>query len=477
MIRTRVLFFVLVVTVVGLTTGAGVGYADTQADAPYYLEAIASITGGDVGQHVSIAFNENTGKPYVSYYDETNQDLRLIYPHDTAGNCGPDNNWYCEVLDTTGDVGQYSSIDYFIDSGTGAVKIGIAYYDATNHDLKVAIWSASPFPGWKVSRVNAEPLIGSYRQCGRYASLKFDSNGAVHIAYVVHLDAINPLPDSYHAMHAYSVSSGGDCGYGAAAGKWQCDAISSNEFDLPSSTSLDLTSTGEPNVAFYDDSTDNLRFCQKDAGTWSCRTIESTGGSGAQVFVSLAVDQADRPHIAYYDYFNGKLKYATWVGTAGNCGLDGATYEFQCDAIDTIGDSQSRVGISVDVDPDGYPVIAYQDDSDPLGFSVLNVARPALAHGTTIGNCGPIVNLFRRWQCETIDDATQGGGAGHLYEAEYAALGIDPDGAAYIAYYEEDDYNNEGRLKLAHQEVADPIFSDDFETGGVSAWSSSVGGS
>ena len=74
------------------------------------------------------------------------------------------------------------------------------------------------------------------------------------------------------------------------------------------------------------------------------------------------------------------------------------------------------------VDLDGYPAIAYQDDSDPMGFSVLKVARPALAHGTTIGNCGPIVNLFRRWQCTTIDDATQGGGAGHLFEADFASL-------------------------------------------------------
>lgn len=128
------------------------------------------------------------------------------------------------------------------------------------------------------------------------------------------------------------------------------------------------------------------------------------------------------------------------------------------------------------MDPDGYPVIAYQDDSDPLGFPVLNVARPALAHGATVGNCGPIVNLFRRWQCTTIDDATQGGGAGYLYEADFASVAVDPNGFVAVAYNEMDDFNNEGRLKFASQEFSDSIFSDDFESASISAWSSSVGG-
>ncbi len=117
--------------------------------------------------------------------------------------------------------------------------------------------------------------------------------------------------------------------------------------------------------------------------------------------------------------------------------------------------------------------------SDDIGISIgahLAPIRPALAHGATVGNCGPIVNLFHRWQCATIDDATQGGGAGHLYEAAFASVAVDPNGLAAIAYNEIDDYFNEGRLKVAYQEFHDPIFSDDFESGGVAAWTSSVGG-
>ena len=215
-----------------------------------------------------------------------------------------------------------------------------------------------------------------------------------------------------------------------------------------------------------------MYICVKSGASWPCVGIDLFAGGP----VSLAIDQSDLPHIGYYDYDNGTLKYATYVGTAGNCGFDGATDEYQCDVLDTIGDGQSQVGLSLAVDPDGYPIIAYEDASDPLGFPVLNIARPAFAHGTAVGNCGPIVNLFHRWQCTTIDDATQGGGAGYLYEADFVSVAVDPNGFVAVAYHEMDDYNNEGRLKFASQEFSDSIFSDDFESASLSAWSSSVGG-
>jgi len=466
MIKSRKFFVVLVMAALGLTTGASVVEADPPANAPYSLETIATITGGDVGKHVSIAFNENTGKPYISYYDETNGDLRLIYPHSTVGNCGPNNEWYCETLDTEGDVGQYSSIDYFIDGATGYVKIGIAYHDATYDVLKVAIWSRIGFSyRWDVYIVDGG---GGLIDVGYDASLKFDSNGSVHIAYSI--SSIVNGQTIQAVSHATPVTSGGNCGEGAAAGKWQCDVAVLGLYP-----SLDLTSADSPVIAMNELS-GYLALCGKVGGTWSCVTVDEDAGWATSF--SLAIDQLGLPHIGYYDYSNGYLKYATYVGTGGNCGFsfNSGAYEYQCDIIDTIGDSQILVGLSVDVDPDGYPVIAYQNDSDPSGFSVLNVARPALAHGTSVGNCGPIVNSFRRWQCETIDDATQGGGAGNLYEADFASVAVDPNGFAAIAYNEMDDYHNEGRLKFASQENSNSIFSDDFESASLSAWSSSAGG-
>ena len=173
--------------------------------------------------------------------------------------------------------------------------------------------------------------------------------------------------------------------------------------------------------------------------------------------------------MAYHSPLSGELSYAKYVGSAGNCGFGGAESQYQCDILDTIGDGQSQVGISIAVDLQGYPIIAYEDASDPTGVSVLKVARPVLAHGIPAGNCGPIGSLGHSWQCTTIDDATQGGGAGNLYEADFAAVAVDPNGFAVIAYNEYDDLNNEGRLKFAGQEGV--LFRDGFENGDTSAWS------
>ena len=100
-------------------------------------------------------FPSANNKPYISHYNATTQDLHLTYPVDQNGNCGTNNDWYCEVVDSVGDVGQYSSIAIY-DHGTASTrKTGIAYYDATNRALKTAIWSCPTIGpcGWNISTI------------------------------------------------------------------------------------------------------------------------------------------------------------------------------------------------------------------------------------------------------------------------------------------------------------------------------------
>jgi hypothetical protein len=473
MIRARTFRVVLAVIAFCSMMGVGVAEGDVPADAPWELETIASIAGGEVGQYTSIAFSEAAGKPYISYYDATNGDLRLIYPHETSGNCGPNNAWYCEAPDTQDDVGQFSSIDTYHDDLTGENKIGIAYFDATNRTLKVAIWSSSGFPvqSWSVATVDGGFGIPQPDVAGRSASLKFASDGSVHIAYATYGSIIGYEYD--YVYHAQSVAAGGNCGHDTAAGKWQCDIVSDGAgwFDPGAGISLDLTPSDEPVIAHMNTDWEMLELCEKTNDAWSCRTIDAEAGGN----VALAIDPSGSPHIGYYGRDNGTLKYASYVGSGGNCGNNGGTFEYQCDVIDTIGSDQSRVGLSIALDLDNYPLIAYKDDSDPLGYPALNVARPALAHGMTAGNCGPIVALVHQWQCDTIDDASQGGGFGYLYEADFVSVAFDSFGLATVAYDESDDYYNEIRLKIADQQSPDPIFSDGFESGSCSGWSSAVG--
>ncbi len=91
---------------------------------------------GDVGMYSSLAFSFIS--PCISYYDNTNHDLKYTYwtPIDEAGN----GYWVSETVDSTGDVGQGSSLS-FSTGWNGDIYFSIphiSYYDATNNKLKYA---------------------------------------------------------------------------------------------------------------------------------------------------------------------------------------------------------------------------------------------------------------------------------------------------------------------------------------------------
>jgi hypothetical protein len=170
------------------------------------------------------------------------------------------------------------------------------------------------------------------------------------------------------------------------------------------------------------------------------------GRRGDVCFVGLG-QELGRPHIAYYDATNEALKYAVRVGSGGNCGQFEGAYLWQCDEIDGMGAiiSDAHRRISMELDPDGYPVIAYQKTSN-VGPAVLNVARP-VAHLGLVGNCGP-EDPFSTWQCDTMDPGGTYSSVGH-----YVDIAITQSGLETTAYYESDSCNLSGNLKVAYQRM------------------------
>jgi hypothetical protein len=68
------------------------------------------------------------------------------------------------------------------------------------------------------------------------------------------------------------------------------------------------------------------------------------------------------------------------------------------------------MGISMAIDNDGYPVIAYQKTESDFSNPVLFVARPYLAFGDdSFGTCGdvPPGYVFQYWRCNILDAAGQ----------------------------------------------------------------------
>jgi hypothetical protein len=97
-------------------------------------------------------------------------------------------------------------------------------------------------------------------------------------------------------------------------------------------------------------------------GPW---TFEIVDGEGAQVGWdnSIAIDSLDRPHIAYFDETNDKIKYASWTGTKW---------------INETVDNMFSMGgyCSLALDSNDYPHISYDDEqNDDLRYAYWNGSK------------------------------------------------------------------------------------------------------
>jgi hypothetical protein len=428
-------------------------------DQPWTFTTIQSLTSQDLGKYAGLAFDPNNNLPSISYYNATNQDLMLANPITSGGNCGPYNRWNCQKVDTTGDVGSYSSIDIY--RGNFNYKVGISYYDTTNKALKYAQYSCLLINcSWNISTIQSPGSL-AVNTYGRYSSMKFDSNGIAHIAYYGN----NFLTATGWLAYAHQVDSGGNCGVGDANGKWQCDvvdgkSINPNSVYVGTYASLDLNGSDEARIAYYDSQNKTLKYAWAGAssgncgpsGTWQCDVIDDSADVGIGASLHISKGASDNPLIAYYDKTNGNLRYASIPSSGANCGPDlifpGVKF-WRCVTIDAVGTNLvSPPGISIAASDDGTNVhIAYQDASDDLAPTTLKVASPGF-----LGNCGPTsgppLNLHT-WQCTTVDNASYG--SGYLNEADFVSVAVNQAGLAAAAYFEEDTYYNEGHLKFAYQ--------------------------
>jgi hypothetical protein len=120
---------------------------------------------GDVGWYTSITI-DSLDIIHISYYDNTTYDLKYAT---CSSNCTNQNNWSIEVVDSAGDVGEYSSIA--IDSND---NVHISYYDSDNGNLKYATNVSGP---WVTSTIDKSADVGLY------TSIAIDTNNKVHISY------------------------------------------------------------------------------------------------------------------------------------------------------------------------------------------------------------------------------------------------------------------------------------------------------
>jgi hypothetical protein len=97
--------------------------------------------------------------------------------------------------------------------------------------------------------------------------------------------------------------------------------------------------------------------------TMNCEYVDGLG-SDVGLYTSLAVDQLDRPRVAYFDRSNGRLKYAEKTAEG-----------WEVVTVPRTGSGDNVVGrsCSLALDSDGLPHIAFLDET----AGTLNVARKA----------------------------------------------------------------------------------------------------
>jgi hypothetical protein len=353
---TAVLFTVLMFLLISVPL-LSVSYAGTS-----WSPIIVDST-GDVGKYSSIAL-DSSGKPVISYYDATNMDLKVAFWNGA--------NWNSYIAASDGDVGMYSSIA--IDSGDTP---WISYYNATGDTLNCAHWAgywATETVGI-IGDVSLDPLVGRW---GMYSSIALDSAGNPHISYY----------DSYpHHDLKIAVRSSG-------SGWWR-ETVDSDG-DVGQFSSLALDSNGNEHISYYDRTNTALKIARWSSGSgWQNETVDGRFDERVGMYPSLALDSNGNEHISYYDDVHGNLNVADFQGLGWGMG-----------SVDSAGD----VGMfsSLALDSAGNPCISYYDATN----GALKYVHKAGDH----------------WPIETVDIIGDVG--------MYSSLALDSAGNPHISYYD-----------------------------------------
>lgn len=344
---------------------------------------VAVDTTDDVGLYTSIAL-DSANKPYISYYDATNSNLK----HATMS----DGTWDLQTVDNSADVGLYTSI--VVDSVGNSY---VSYYDRDGERLKLAhteagSWVKKLGPSARITNKTTSialcpgyrnPFIAYFDYNGGHLRLSMydransfdtitDAQGwalgpesvmtsnsmgdislALDSATNPHLSCISwtgIYADLWYAKKQYS-----DAGCLAQVneyeptgeGTWNPLELVDNSDTVGEFASIGVDSYRNPHISYYKQMSGDLMYATKSGVTWDLQTVDNSSSDVGQ-YTSIAIDSDNNPHISYYDDTNGALKYATKSGGA-----------WIIRTVDNVGD----VGLytSIALDSNGKPHISYYD--------------------------------------------------------------------------------------------------------------------
>ena len=305
-----------------------------------------------VGKYSSLAF-DSSGKPRISFYDESKGDLKYA--------SWDGSTWVITTVYSAGKVGEYSSLAF-----DNSDKPCISFYDGSHKDLMYASWDGSR---WVITTVDGtnykkgqkwgnwdgdrERAQSNSINVGEYSSLALDSTGNPRISYYDESNKDLKYAAWDESRWVITTVDGTNYKKGQKGCNWDGDHGRNQDKSIKVGkySSLALDSTGNPRIGYYDESNKNLKYASWDGSRWVITTVDSSKRVGE--FASLKLDANGDPRISYYDASHSDLKFAGWNRTTSRW------------VTETV-DSSGKVGSfsSLALDSRGNPGISYYDQSN-----------------------------------------------------------------------------------------------------------------